>query len=92
LAPEHAAGTGVGKRHNDNREGPDADETGRYRLNAQDSATLYFTSVSIAEISFGLHGMPDGKRQALLTERFERFLAQAFRSRILVFDAADRAG
>jgi len=61
-------------------------------LNAQDGATLYFTSVSIGEISFGLHAMPDGQRQALLAERFERFLAQAFRSRILVFDAADSAG
>jgi len=57
-------------------------------LNAQDGATLYFTSVSIGEISFGLHAMPDGQRQALLAERFERFLAQAFRSRILVFDEA----
>jgi len=57
-------------------------------LNAQDAATLYFTTVSIGEISYGLRAMPDGKRRALLAERFERFLAQAFRSRILVFDQA----
>jgi len=57
-------------------------------LNAQDGAKLYFTTVSIGEISFGLHAMPDGKRRALLAERFERFLAQAFRSRVLAFDEA----
>lgn len=57
-------------------------------LNTQDAATLHFTTISIGEISYGLRAMPHGKRRALLTERFERFLAQAFRSRILVFDQA----
>ena len=63
-------------------------------LNAQDVATLYLTTISIGEISFALHAMPDGQRRALLAERFERFLAQAFEARILAFDetAARRYG
>ena len=55
-------------------------------LNDQDAAQLYFTSVSIAEIAFGLWVMPDGRRRRLLTDRFEQFLGTAFESRILSFD------
>jgi hypothetical protein len=57
-------------------------------LNDQDAATLYFTTISIGEIAYGLRAMPDGKRRALLAERFDRFVAQAFKSRILGFDEA----
>lgn len=55
-------------------------------LNAQDAAKLYLTTISIAEIGFGLRVMPDGRRRRLLAERFEQFLAVAFESRILSFD------
>jgi len=55
-------------------------------LNAQDASTLYLTTISIAEISFGLRVMPDGRRRQLLAGRFEQFLAAAFESRILPFD------
>ncbi len=55
-------------------------------LNAQDSAVLYLTTVTIAEIAFGLRILPDGRRRRLLGERFEQFLAEAFQSRILSFD------
>jgi toxin FitB len=55
-------------------------------LNAQDAAGLYLTTITIAEIAFGLRAMPDGKRRQLLQDRFEQFLAQAFQSRILAFD------
>lgn len=56
-------------------------------LNAQDAATLYIASVSVAEIQLGLHIMPAGKRQQLLGQQFEQFLAVAFDTRILAFDA-----
>ncbi len=56
-------------------------------LNAQDSITLYITSVSIAEIQLGLRIMPAGKRQQLLAQQFEQFLTVAFDTRILTFDA-----
>jgi predicted nucleic acid-binding protein len=55
-------------------------------LNEQDSTELYLTTISIAEIGFGLSVMSDGKRRRLLADRFEEFLATAFQSRILSFD------
>ncbi|MCU7960015.1 MAG: type II toxin-antitoxin system VapC family toxin [gamma proteobacterium symbiont of Bathyaustriella thionipta] len=55
-------------------------------LNAQNTSHLYFTTISIAEIGFGLRVMPDGNQQRLLTSRFEQFLMAAFTSRILPFD------
>lgn len=57
-------------------------------LNAQNSTTLYLTTISIAEIGFGLRAMPKGKRQQLLENRFEQFVATAFESRVLSFDEA----
>lgn len=56
-------------------------------LNAQNARFLYLTTISIAEISYGLQVLPDGKRRRLLQERFEQFVALAFASRILPFDA-----
>lgn len=55
-------------------------------LNAQDPISLYMTSISIAEIVYGLQVMPEGKRRRLLEDRFEQFIATAFASRILDFD------
>ena len=55
-------------------------------LNAQDSMSLYITSISIAEIYYGLQVMPEGKRQRLLEDRFEQFITTAFASRLLNFD------
>ena len=57
-------------------------------MNAQEPATLYITSISVAEISFGLHAMPRGRRRRLLEERFERYIDVAFPSRVLHFDEA----
>ncbi|MGI9293105.1 MAG: type II toxin-antitoxin system VapC family toxin [Pseudomonadales bacterium] len=56
-------------------------------LNAQDAVTLYITSISVAEIELGLQMMPVGKHQQLLSQQFEQFLAVAFDTRILGFDA-----
>ena len=64
---------------------PPAEPVSRW-LNAQDAANLYLTTISIAEICFGLQVMPGGKRRRLLTDRFEQFLATAFDNRILSFD------
>jgi len=55
-------------------------------LNAQDVAALYLTTITIAEIGFGLRVMPKGKRQQLLENIFEQFVVTAFESRILGFD------
>ncbi len=57
-------------------------------LNAQNAISLYITSISIAEIGFGLRVMPNGQRQQLLIDRFEQFISIAFKNRILSFDEA----
>ena len=55
-------------------------------LNAQDTTSLYLSTITIAEIGFGLSVMSAGKRRRLLSEHFERFVATAFDQRILSFD------
>lgn len=55
-------------------------------LNSQDAVHLFLTTISIAEIGFGLRAMPDGRRRRLLSDRFEQFVGTAFASRVLSFD------
>ena len=55
-------------------------------LNKQDVASLYLSTITIAEIGYGLQIMPQGQRQRLLKERFEQFIDIAFTKRILSFD------
>lgn len=55
-------------------------------LNNQDVTLLYLTTISIAEIVFGLRVMPKGKRRQLLERRFEQFVAKAFEGRVLAFE------
>jgi predicted nucleic acid-binding protein len=54
-------------------------------LNAQNTTSLYLTTITIAEIGFGLRILPQGKRREMLAERFEQFVATAFEQRILSF-------
>ena len=56
-------------------------------LNTQNTTSLYLTTITIAEIGFGLRILPQGKRREMLAERFEQFVATAFEQRILSFDA-----
>ena len=55
-------------------------------LNQQDSQELFISSISIAEISYGLYVSPHGKRGQQLQIRFEQFVSQAFQFRLLDFD------
>ena len=55
-------------------------------LNRQETATLYLSTTTLAEIGYGLHIMPDGKRRRSLEDRFEEFIAEGFDQRILGFD------
>ncbi|SJM94214.1 Ribonuclease VapC [Crenothrix polyspora] len=57
-------------------------------LNQQINHHLFITSVSIAEIGYGLRVLADGQRRKLLQSRFEQFIAQGFEYRILSFDNA----
>ena len=55
-------------------------------LNQQNSARLHLSCVSLGEIEYGLRILPDGGRRRDLQERFRRFVASAFVSRVLGYD------
>lgn len=55
-------------------------------LNKQVSLSLYVSTITIAEIGYGLRAMAQGKRQRLLSDRFEQFVDLVFGARILSFE------
>ncbi len=55
-------------------------------LSAQPSQQLFTTTVSLAEILYGLEILPLGKRRAGLSAAAETMFATLFAQRILVFD------
>ncbi len=57
-------------------------------IDQQDAMALFTTSITIAEIMYGLGVLPDSRRRILLKEAFDRVLTRAFKHRILVFDEA----
>jgi predicted nucleic acid-binding protein len=56
-------------------------------LSAQDGLTIYLTSVSEAELRYGLAIMGNGKRRAALVDAVDRILREDFAGRILPFDS-----
>lgn len=54
-------------------------------LNAQAIETLYLSSVTMAELLFGIAALPKGKRQNLLSQAFDG-LTHMFNNRVLSFD------
>jgi predicted nucleic acid-binding protein len=55
-------------------------------LDGEETAKLYISTISMAEIRYGLQILPAGQRRRDLEERFERFVARGFEHRILPFD------
>lgn len=55
-------------------------------LNNQNTMSLFVSTITIAEIGYGLRILPNGKRRHLFTERFKGFVAKGFDQRILSFD------
>jgi predicted nucleic acid-binding protein len=55
-------------------------------LNAQSSASLFLTAITVGEIRYGLRIMPKGRRRQALEEGFDQIIATAFAGRILAFD------
>ncbi len=55
-------------------------------LNGQDSVTLYVSTITIAEIMYGLQVLPDGRRRQSLADRFDKFMVEGFEQRVLDFD------
>ena len=56
-------------------------------LNQQVAETLYLSSVTIAELLFGVATLPNGKRKDALSQMVEELLA-LFKGRVLPFDTA----
>ncbi len=55
-------------------------------LDDQETEDLYLSTITIAEISFGIRILPDGRRRRTLNESFEEFVSRGFEQRILDFD------
>lgn len=54
-------------------------------LNDQAAETLYLSSVTLAELLFGIAALPVGKRKNMLSEALEGLMG-LFRDRVLPFD------
>jgi len=54
-------------------------------LNDMDTTQLWLSTITIAEIEYGLQVIPDGARRTRLRHRFEGFLDSAFAGRVLDF-------
>ncbi len=54
-------------------------------LNEQPAETLYLSTVTLAELLFGIGALPDGRRKDMLAKALDGLLA-LFRDRILPFD------
>lgn len=56
-------------------------------LSAQDGLNIYLTSISEAELRYGLAIMENGKRRAALVDAVDRILREDLAGRILPFDS-----
>lgn len=61
-------------------------------LDTLDRTTTYMTSISVAEILFGIDVMPNGERRRSLASRAEFMIESTFRGRVLPFDATAAYG
>jgi predicted nucleic acid-binding protein len=55
-------------------------------IDQQDSIELYITTITVAEISYGINALPRGNRRQLLEHAFNKLIDIAFKHRILFFD------
>jgi len=55
-------------------------------IDAQAIETLYLSTITVAELRFGIAVMPSGKRRTTLHDRLERDVLPLFEGRIVPFD------
>jgi toxin FitB len=55
-------------------------------LDAQAVETLYLTTISLAEVRYGIACLPEGRRRQNLHDRFEGEFLPLFHGRMLAFD------
>jgi len=64
---------------------PEPDPSVLAWLDAQAAETLFLSSITVAELLFGIGALPDGKRKDMLAARIDSLLEQ-FVGRVLHFD------
>lgn len=57
-------------------------------LDQQDTTQLFISTITIAEITYGLQALPAGSRKTSLENAFIKVIQNAFQSRIFSFDEA----
>jgi predicted nucleic acid-binding protein len=57
-------------------------------LDAQATETLHLSTITVAELMFGVAALPDGHRKRELGESLDRLILPLFEGRILSFDLA----
>lgn len=57
-------------------------------IDAQDVMQLHIAATTIAEITYGLQVLADGKRRHFLEQAFKKAINESFKNRILSFDEA----
>ncbi|MBZ9739773.1 MULTISPECIES: type II toxin-antitoxin system VapC family toxin [unclassified Mesorhizobium] len=62
------------------------DSNVRTWVDAQAVETLYLSTITVAELRFGLAAMPEGKRRTIYQKRLEAEVLPAFAGRVLAFD------
>lgn len=55
-------------------------------LNVQDLRTLHLSTITLAELGYGIAVLPDGRRKADLSARLDATVERVFAGRILAFD------
>ncbi|MDE0478623.1 MAG: type II toxin-antitoxin system VapC family toxin [Gammaproteobacteria bacterium] len=55
-------------------------------LDAQALETLYLSVITVAELRFGIHALPKGRRRERLHDHLERRVLPMFAGRMLIFD------
>ena len=65
---------------------PEPNAVVRAWLNLQAAETLYLSSITLAELLFGIRALPDGKRKDMLDRALSELL-HLFKDRVLPFDS-----
>lgn len=55
-------------------------------LDQEEVSKLYITTITIAEISYGINALPEGNKRVLLAEAFSKTILTGFEHRIYPFD------
>ena len=55
-------------------------------FDAQPAQRLCLSAIVVAELRFGIHSLPVGRKQQTLTEALDKLLATAFKGQVLAFD------